>query len=83
MNLGASFWFFLRPRPGELCTIAQRAVEDFISGDGQLPVDEEASRYAQGYRETSTMSQAPASARVSVAGVASMVPTRERGSPTT
>jgi len=37
----ASAWFFLRRRRGELRPLAQRAVEGFASGRGQLPADAE------------------------------------------
>ena len=37
--MGASVWSFLRPQPGELFPVAQRALEDFLSGAGRLPAD--------------------------------------------
>ncbi len=46
--MGASVWSFLRPRPGELCPVAQRAVEDFLSNAGRLAADADGFvRYAQ------------------------------------
>ena len=46
--MGASIWTFLRPRPGELHPVTQRAVDDFISEAGRLPADEDGFvRYAQ------------------------------------
>ncbi|MHB1844744.1 MAG: hypothetical protein ACYCWW_07915 [Deltaproteobacteria bacterium] len=46
--MGLSVWFFLRPRPGELRPLAQRAAEAFITDGGRLPVDGEGFvRYAQ------------------------------------
>ena len=46
--MGARVWFFLRPRPGELCSLAQNTVEDFFFRDGRLPADEEGFvRYAE------------------------------------
>src|SRR3990170_6807563 len=46
--MGASIWTFLRPRPGELSPVAQRAVDDFLSKAGRLPVDADGFvRYAQ------------------------------------
>jgi hypothetical protein len=46
--MGASVWTFLRPRPGELCPVAQRAVDDFLANSGRLPADADGfMRYAQ------------------------------------
>ena len=46
--MGARAWFFLRPQPGELCALAQSAVEDFFFRDGRLPIDHEGVvRYAE------------------------------------
>jgi hypothetical protein len=46
--MGVSAWFFLRPRPGELCPLAQRAAKAFIADGGRLPADAEGFvRYAQ------------------------------------
>ena len=46
--MGARVWFFLRPRPGELRSLAQNTVEDFFFRDGRLPADEEGFvRYAE------------------------------------
>ncbi len=39
--MGVRAWSFLRPRPGELHPLAQRAVDAFFFQDGPLPVDEE------------------------------------------
>jgi hypothetical protein len=46
--MGASVWTFVRPQPGELSPVAQRAVEEFLSKAGRLPTDPEGFvRYAQ------------------------------------
>jgi hypothetical protein len=46
--MGASVWSFLRPQPGELCPVAQRALDEFLSDAGRLPADAEGFvRYAQ------------------------------------
>jgi len=46
--MGVSAWFFLRPRPGELRPLAQRAAQTFISDGGRLPADAEGFvRYAE------------------------------------
>jgi hypothetical protein len=46
--MGARAWFFLRPRPGELRSLAQSAVDDFFFRDGRLPADDEGFvRYAE------------------------------------
>ncbi len=46
--MGASVWSFLRPHPGELRPVTQRAIEDFISNAGRLPIDADGFvRYAQ------------------------------------
>jgi hypothetical protein len=46
--MGAAIWTFLRPRPGELHRVSQRAVDDFLSGGGRLQADAEGfARYAQ------------------------------------
>jgi hypothetical protein len=46
--MGASVWSFLRPQPGELCPVAQRALDAFLSKAGRLPADAEGFvRYAQ------------------------------------
>jgi hypothetical protein len=37
--MGARTWFFLRPRPGELRSLTQSAVDDFFFRDGRLPAD--------------------------------------------
>ena len=37
--MGASVWSFLRPQPGELCPVAQREVEEFLSKAGRLQAD--------------------------------------------
>jgi len=37
--MGASVWSFLRPQPGELRPVTQRAIEEFISNAGRLPAD--------------------------------------------
>jgi hypothetical protein len=39
--MGARASFFLRPRPGELRSLAQNAVADFFFRDGRLPADAE------------------------------------------
>lgn len=46
--MGATVWTFLRPRPGELSPVTQRAVDEFISNAGRLPADADGFvRYAQ------------------------------------
>jgi hypothetical protein len=46
--MGASVWTFLRPRPGHLQPVTQRALDAFISDGGWLPVDADGFvRYAQ------------------------------------
>ena len=46
--MGASVWSFLRPQPGELCPVARRALDEFLSDAGRLPADAEGFvRYAQ------------------------------------
>ncbi len=46
--MGVTAWTFLRPRPGELMPLAQKAVEAFIRDGGSLPADAEGFvRYAQ------------------------------------
>jgi hypothetical protein len=37
--MGASVWTFLRPRPGDLLSVTQCAVDDFFSKAGRLPAD--------------------------------------------
>ncbi len=39
--MGVRAWSYLRPRPGDLRPLSQRAVEAFVFRDGRLPVDEE------------------------------------------
>jgi hypothetical protein len=39
--MGVSAWYFLLRRPGELCPLAETAVDAFISKGGRLPADEE------------------------------------------
>jgi hypothetical protein len=39
--MGVRAWFFLRPRAGELRSLARNTVEDFFFRDGRLPADEE------------------------------------------
>ncbi len=46
--MGVSVWSFLRSQPGELCYVAQRAVDEFLSAAGRLPADAEGFvRYAE------------------------------------
>jgi hypothetical protein len=46
--MGVSVWTFLRSQPGEIFSVAQRMVDDFLANLGRLPVDEEGLvRYAQ------------------------------------
>jgi hypothetical protein len=46
--MGVSVWTFIRPRAGDLRLVSQRAVDEFISNAGRLPVDDEGFvRYAQ------------------------------------
>jgi hypothetical protein len=46
--VGTSIWTFLRPRPGDLHPVTQRAVDDFLYKAGRLPADAEGIvRYAQ------------------------------------
>lgn len=46
--MGVSIWTFVRPRPGELHPVTQRAVDEFISNAGRLPADHDGFvRYAQ------------------------------------
>jgi hypothetical protein len=46
--MGSALWTFLRPRPGELHRVSQRAVDDFLSRGGRLQADAEGfARYAQ------------------------------------
>lgn len=46
--MGVSAWYFQRRRPGELCRLAQSAVDGFISRGGRLPADADGFvRYAQ------------------------------------
>ncbi len=46
--MGASVWSFVRPQPGELCPVAKRALDEFLSDAGRLPADAEGFvRYAQ------------------------------------
>ena len=41
VRMGLSTWFFIRPRPGELRPVALRRIEDFFSGGGRLPADDD------------------------------------------
>jgi hypothetical protein len=46
--MSASVWTFLRPRPGDLYPVTQRAVDYFLSKAGRLPVGADGFvRYAQ------------------------------------
>jgi hypothetical protein len=46
--MGTSIWTFLRPRPGDLHPVTQRAADDFLCKASRLPADEEGFvRYAQ------------------------------------
>ena len=46
--MGVSVWTFLRPHPGELHAVTQRAVSEFLSSAGRLPTDAEGYvRYAE------------------------------------
>jgi hypothetical protein len=46
--MGIAVWTFLRPRPGELHPVSQRAVDGFLSGGGCLQADAAGFvRYAQ------------------------------------
>ena len=47
-RMGVGIWTFLRSQPGELRPVSQRAVDDFLSRAGRLPVEAEGFvRYAQ------------------------------------
>lgn len=46
--MAVTLWSFLRPHPGGLCPVAQRALDEFLSDARRLPADAEGFvRYAQ------------------------------------